>query len=47
MHVDVGVAIAEDPYMRLFYVPDAPGLLEVKADDNEGKSFTQSVEIKG
>jgi sulfur-oxidizing protein SoxY len=47
MSVDVGVAIAEDPYMRLFYVPDAPGVLEVKAEDNEGKSFTQSVEIKG
>lgn len=47
MHVDVGVAIAEDPYMRFYYVPDAPGVLEVKADDNEGKSFTHSVEIKG
>jgi len=47
MSVDVGVAIAEDPYMRFFYVPDAPGALEVKAEDNEGKSFTQSVEVKG
>lgn len=47
MNVDVGVAIAEDPYMHLYYVPDAPGILEVKAEDNEGKMFTQSVEIKG
>ncbi len=47
LSVDVGVAIAEDPYLRLFYLPDAPGVLEVKAEDNEGKSFTQSVEVKG
>ena len=47
MQVDVGVAIAEDPYMRLFYVPEGPGVLEVKADDNEGKSFTQTVDVKG
>ncbi len=46
MSVDVGVAVAEDPYMRFFYVPDAPGVLEVKAQDNEGKTFSQSVEIK-
>jgi sulfur-oxidizing protein SoxY len=47
MHIDFGVAVAEDPYLRFYYVPDAPGTLEVKADDNEGKSFTQSVEVKG
>jgi sulfur-oxidizing protein SoxY len=47
MHVDFGVAVAEDPYLRFHYVPDVPGMLEVKADDNEGKSFTHSVEVKG
>jgi sulfur-oxidizing protein SoxY len=47
MQVDVGVAISEDPYMRLFYLPDGPGVLEVTAEDNEGKSFTQSVDISG
>lgn len=47
MHADFGVAVAEDPYLRFHYLPDAPGMLEVKADDNEGKSFTQAVEVKG
>jgi sulfur-oxidizing protein SoxY len=47
LEVDFGVGIAEDPYMRFFYVPDAPGVLEVKAEDNEGKTFTQSIEVKG
>jgi sulfur-oxidizing protein SoxY len=46
MQVDVGVAVAEDPYIRFFYLPDGPGVLDVKADDNEGKSFTKSIEIK-
>ncbi|OIQ82450.1 sulfur oxidation protein SoxY [mine drainage metagenome] len=46
MSVDVGVAVAEDPYLRFYYLPDAPGVLEAKADDNEGKSFSQSVEVK-
>ncbi|HQR61223.1 MAG TPA: quinoprotein dehydrogenase-associated SoxYZ-like carrier, partial [Methylophilaceae bacterium] len=46
MHVDFAVGVAEDPYLRFYYLPDAPGALEVKADDNEGKSFTQSVEVK-
>jgi sulfur-oxidizing protein SoxY len=47
MHADFGVAVSEDPYLRFHYLPDAPGVLEVKADDNEGKSFTHSVEVKG
>jgi sulfur-oxidizing protein SoxY len=47
MQADFAVGVAEDPYLRFYYVPDAPGTLEVKADDNEGKSFTQSVEVKG
>jgi len=46
MQADFAVGVAEDPYLRFYYVPDAPGTLEVKADDNEGKSFTQSVEVK-
>lgn len=47
MHADFAVGVAEDPYLRFFYLPDRPGTLEVKADDNEGKSFSQAVEIKG
>lgn len=47
MQADFAVGVAEDPYLRFHYLPDGPGKLEVKADDNEGKSFTQSVEVKG
>ena len=46
MSVDFGVAVAEDPYLRFNYLPDAPGVLEVSAQDNEGKTFTQTVEVK-
>ncbi len=47
MTVDVNVGTAEDPYFKFNFVPDAPGKLEVLATDNEGKSFTQSIEVKG
>ena len=46
MTVDVGVGTSENPYMKFKFVPDAPGKLEVLATDNEGKSFTQAVEVK-
>ncbi len=45
--IDVGVGTAEDPYFKFNFVPDAPGKLEVTATDNEGKTFTQEVEVKG
>ncbi|HEY3326218.1 MAG TPA: quinoprotein dehydrogenase-associated SoxYZ-like carrier [Novimethylophilus sp.] len=45
MHVDFGVGTAEDPYMRFFYQPDAPGTLDVKAIDNEGKEFSQHIDV--
>jgi sulfur-oxidizing protein SoxY len=45
--IDVGVGTAEDPYFKFNFVPDAPGKLEVVATDNEGKAFTQAVEVKG
>jgi len=47
MDVDVGVGTAEDPYFKFNFVPDAPGKLEVTATDNEGKSFTHEVDVKG
>ena len=47
MHIDFGVAVAEDPYVRFYFLPDQPGKLEVKADDNEGKSYSQSVDVNG
>lgn len=45
MTVDVGVGTSEDPYMKFSFVPDAPGKLEVVATDNEGKTFTQSLDV--
>ncbi len=47
LQADFAVGVAEDPYLRFNYLPEGPGILEVKADDNEGKSFTQSLEVKG
>ena len=46
MTVDVGVGTSEDPYMKFNFVPDVPGKLGVLATDNEGKTFTQEVEVK-
>ena len=46
MTVDVGVGTSEDPYMKFNFIPDAAGKLEVLATDNEGKTFTQEVEVK-
>ena len=47
MTVDVGVGTAEDPYFKFNFVPDAAGKLEVTATDNEGKAFTQQIDVKG
>jgi len=47
MTVDVGVGTSEDPYMKFNFIPDAPGKLEVVATDNEGKTFTHEIDVKG
>ncbi len=47
MTVDVGVGTSEDPYFKFNFTPDAPGTLEVTATDNEGKVFTQHLDVKG
>ncbi len=47
MTVDVGVGTAEDPYFKFNFVPAEAGKLEVTATDNEGKTFTQAVDVKG
>lgn len=44
--IDVGVGTAEDPYFKFNFVPKEAGQFEVKATDNEGKVFTQSVDVK-
>ena len=45
--VDIGVGTSEDPYMKFNFTPDVPGQMEVIATDNEGKTFTQMIEVKG
>ncbi|MDP8566528.1 quinoprotein dehydrogenase-associated SoxYZ-like carrier [Methylophilus aquaticus] len=45
MTVDVGVGTSEDPYMKFSFIPDAPGTLEVVATDNEGKTFSKSINV--
>lgn len=47
MTVDVGIGTSEDPYFKFHFTPDAPGSLEVQATDNEGKTFTQQLDVKG
>lgn len=47
MTIDVGVGTSEDPYFKFDFIPDSPGKLDVTATDNEGKTFTHEVEVKG
>lgn len=44
--VDFNVGTSEDPYLKFNFVPKSAGTLEVKAIDNEGKSFTHQIEVK-
>lgn len=46
MTIDIGVGTSEDPYFKFDFIPDSPGKLEVTATDNEGKSFSQQVDVK-
>jgi sulfur-oxidizing protein SoxY len=45
LDADFGVGVSEDPYLRFNFVPDAPGKLEVKAADNEGRFFSHAVDV--
>jgi len=45
MNVDFGVGTSEDPYLRFNFIPDAPGVLQVKAEDNEGTAFSNQVTL--
>jgi len=47
MTVDVGVGTSENPYFKFNFVPAEPGKLEVLATDNEGKTFSHEIEVKG
>ncbi|OAM53277.1 quinoprotein dehydrogenase-associated SoxYZ-like carrier [Methylovorus sp. MM2] len=46
MDVDFGVGTSEDPYLRFDFIPAKPGLLEAKAEDNEGGKFSHELNIK-
>jgi sulfur-oxidizing protein SoxY len=46
MNVDFGVGTSEDPYLRFNFIPQGPGVLEVKAEDNEGKTFIHQTAVK-
>jgi sulfur-oxidizing protein SoxY len=46
MNVDFGVGTSEDPYLRFNFIPKAPGVLAVKAFDNDGKEFNHQTEVK-
>jgi len=46
MNVDFGVGTSEDPYLRFNFIPRAPGVLAVKAVDNDGKEFTHQTEVR-
>jgi sulfur-oxidizing protein SoxY len=45
--VDFNVGTSEDPYLKFDFIPKEPGILEVKATDNEGKAFSHQIEVKG
>ena len=46
MDVDIGVGTSEDPYLRFSFIPSKAGVLDVKAEDNEGKLFTHQTDVK-
>lgn len=45
LNVDFGVGTSENPYLHFDFIPDAPGVLAVKAEDNEGKSFSEQINV--
>ena len=45
LSIDVGVGTSEDPYFKFNFVPAALGKLDVTANDNEGKSFVQQIDL--
>lgn len=46
MQADTTIAMAEDPYLRFYYLPDGPGTLDVTVKDNEDHTYTHKVEVK-
>ncbi|NMM26227.1 MAG: quinoprotein dehydrogenase-associated SoxYZ-like carrier [Glaciimonas sp.] len=46
MNADTFIGISEDPNIQFGFVPDKPGTFEVIIKDNEGGTFTKSIEVK-
>lgn len=46
MTVDIGVGTSEDPYFKFNFIPESAGKLDVTATDSEGKSFSDTVDVK-
>jgi sulfur-oxidizing protein SoxY len=46
MQADTTIAMAEDPYLRFYYLPDGPGTLAVTVKDNEDHTYTHNVDVK-
>ena len=44
---DTYIGISEDPHIQFGFVADKEGALQVLIHDNEGGSFTQSMEVNG
>lgn len=45
MQADFNVGTAENPYLRFNFTPQVSSILNVRAQDNEDRSFEQKVEI--
>ncbi len=45
MNAELGVSTAEDPYLRIHYLPVKPGVLEVFAEDSEGRKFSEQTHV--
>lgn len=41
MSIDVGVGISADPYFQFASLPHVPAIIDIKALDNEGKTYQQ------
>ncbi|KAF3997838.1 quinoprotein dehydrogenase-associated SoxYZ-like carrier [Glaciimonas immobilis] len=46
MHADTYIGVSEDPNFQFGFIPDKPGKLELMIKDNEGHTFTSSIDVK-
>lgn len=45
MTVDGDISISENPSIHFWFVPGAPGALQIEARDNEGGAFSESWQV--